>query len=153
MGLASVFGVLTPILLAVGGGYYSAVRQCNQDASDVETRLTSTLLEISDREARMKSVLAPVLAPDHAAPVEKLILEITQTESGVDGHYGDPAFKDYTLISLVNQYNRLLRRVQFSPDQPSTDAILNIDTQNTHPAIETLSITKKGCPHLCSRYR
>ena len=137
-GIVAVFGVLTPILLAVGAGYYSAVRQCNQDASDINTQLTSVLLEIGDREERMKSMLAADnVSADSLAP------ELVDIENGAEGHYGDPTFKDHTLSSLVNQYNRLLRRVRFNPDQPSDDAVLDIDTKDTHPAIATLKITKK----------
>jgi hypothetical protein len=141
---ATILAALVPATLAVGAGYYSAVRQCNQDASDLETQLTSILLEVADREARMKLLLAT-----DKVPVETLRPELGLIENGADGHYGDPAFKDHSLVSLVNQYNRLLRRVTFPPacaqDQtakcvPVTD--LGIDTRQLHPAIETVDITK-----------
>jgi hypothetical protein len=49
----------------------------------------------------------------------------------------------------VNQYNRLLRRLQFPAcprDQKCIATVLNIDTRVTHPAIETLDISKSE-PH------
>jgi hypothetical protein len=136
MGLSAVLAALVPVLLAVGAGFYSSVRQCNQDASDIEDQLTSTLLEIESRETRMNAVFAA------SAKVAsgKLVSELVQIESGADGHYGDPRFKDQTLVNLVNQYDRLLRRVIF-PQGFSDPESLNIDTQNVHPAIEILDVT------------
>jgi hypothetical protein len=124
------------LLLSVGAGLYSSVQQCNQDASNIEEELTSTLLEIQGRETPMRSVLA---ASGNAAN-EKLVAELVGIENGADGHYGDPRFKDHMLVSLVNQYNRLLRRLEFPPElKYATD--LGVDTQTIHPAIETLDIT------------
>ena len=140
----ALLGTVLPAMLAVGAGYYSSVRQCNQDAADLETQLTSILLEIGAREARMKSVLVA-----NKVPVEVLRPEPGLIENGADGHYGDPAFKDHSLVSLVNQYNRLLRRLQFPPACPpdAKDKCvpvtnLDIDTQLVHPAIQTLNVTK-----------
>ena len=133
-------------MASVGAGYYSAVRQCNQDASDMETQLTSILLEISGREERMKSLLA---VDEDRLPGDTLNKERqTLVESGAEGHYGDPIFKQHSLVSLVNQYNRLLRRVQFPdgfcPAQSGcagAEKGLAIDTLSVHPAIEALQIT------------
>jgi len=138
--VATILAALVPVMLALGAGYYSAVRQCNQDAADLETQMSSILLELSDREARMQSILAVV----DKVPVEALVAELTQIEDGTDRHYGDPSFKDHSLVSLVNQYNRLLLRVQFpacDPPKPCP-AVLAIDTQKIHPAIETLDVTQ-----------
>jgi hypothetical protein len=134
-GLSAFLAALVPVLLAVGAGFYSSVRQCNQDASDIEDQLTSTLLEIESRETRMNAVfVAAKVASD------KLIGELVQIESGANGHYGDPRFKDQTLVSLVNQYNRLLRRVAFPQGFPYPER-LDIDTQSIQPAIEILDVT------------
>jgi hypothetical protein len=135
-GLSAFLAALVPVLLAVGAGFYSSVRQCNQDASDIEDQLTSTLLEIESRETRMNAVFNA----SAKVATDKLIGELVQIESGADGHYGDPRFKDQTLVSLVNQYNRLLRRVAFPQELPYP-AGLNIDTQNIHPAIAILDVT------------
>jgi hypothetical protein len=135
-GLSAFLAALVPVLLAVGAGFYSSVRQCNQDASDIADQLTSTLLEIESRETRMNAVF---VAPAKVAS-DKLIGELVQIESGGDGHYGDPRFKDQTLVSLVNQYNRLLRRVIFPQGFPYPER-MKIDTQNVHPAIEILDVT------------
>ena len=140
--VVAVLGAMLPLMLAVGNGIYSSVRQCNQDASDLETRLTSILLEISDREVRIRSLLA-----SEDAAVDKLPSELVQIETGADAHFGDPAFKDFSLVSLVNQYNRSLRRVTFPPACPAgtiprclTVTDLKIDTQKIHPAIQTLDV-------------
>jgi hypothetical protein len=136
MSFSAILAALVPVLLAVGAGFYSSVRQCNQDATDVEDQLTSTLLEIESRETRMNAVFAA----SAKVASDKLIGELVQIESGADRHYGDPRFKDQTLVSLVNQYNRLLRRVIFPQGFPYPER-LNIDTQSTHPAIEILDVT------------
>jgi hypothetical protein len=141
VGLSTFLAALIPLLLSVGAGVYSSVRQCNQDASDVEDQLTATLMEIEGRETRIRSVLAADTVASNM-----LVAELVQIESGADGHFGDPMFKDHTLVSLVNQYNRLIRRVQFPAELTNAAAGLAIDTQNIHPAIETLNITK-GEPH------
>jgi hypothetical protein len=109
--LSTFLAALVPLLLSVGAGFYSAVQQCNQHASDMEEQLTSTLLEIEGRETR----LASLLAADNV-DADKLIAALVAIENGAD--YGDPTFKDRTLVNLVNEYNRLLRRVQFPPSLP-----------------------------------
>ena len=142
--LATVVAALVPVMASIWAGYYSAVRQCNQDATNMETQLTSILLEISDREERMRSLLA-VDEDKLAGDINK---ELTLVESGTEGHNGDPAFIRHSLVSLVNQYNRLLRRVQFPegfcPTQSpcaGAEKGLAIDTLNVHSAIEALQIT------------
>jgi hypothetical protein len=147
LGIATI---LAPIMLSVGAGYYSTVRQCNQDASAMETQLTSTLLEIDSREEQMKSVLSPSISvADSQKPPSSNGLndELILIENGA--HYGDPQFKDHSLVSLVNQYNRLIRRVRFPkelkcypPEFPKCAANgLVIDTKYIHPAIGSLKIT------------
>jgi hypothetical protein len=136
--LSGLLAALIPLFLAVGAGFYSAVQRCNEDASAIEDQLTSTLLEIQDRETRMKLVLT---APGTVANDKLIAEQLVEIENGADGHYGDPSFKAHTLVSLVNQYNRLLRRVQFPPELTYATA-LGIDTKTAHPAIETLDITK-----------
>ena len=142
--LSAVLAAFVSVVTSVGAGYYSAIRQCNQDATNMETQLTSILLEINGREARMKAALA---ADEDKMPSNALKRELASIESGAEGYYGDPLFKDYSLVSLSNQYNRLLRRVRF-PEDCSTnpkcggaDKGLMIDTQKTHPEIVTLQIT------------
>jgi hypothetical protein len=143
--LATVLAALVSVMASVGAGYYSAIRQCNQDASSMETQLTSILLEISSREERMKALLT---GDEDKIPGDTLNKELTLVESGAEGHYGDPIFKQRSLVSLVNQYNRLLRRVRFPegfcPTQSGcagAEKGLAIDTLSVHPAIETLQIT------------
>jgi hypothetical protein len=70
---------LVPAMLAVGAGLHSSVRQCNQDASTLETQLTSILLEMSAREARTKWVPG---AAD--VPVETLRPELVQIKGGAE---------------------------------------------------------------------
>lgn len=139
-------GIFVPAMLSVGAAVSSAVRQCDQDASDMETQLTSILLEIDGREQRMKALFA---TDPKKVTNDALITDLTQIESGADGHYNDPQFKDHSLVGLVSQYNRLLRRVRFpsgqdcSPLQSCPATKLSIDTQEfTHPTIETLGVSK-----------
>jgi hypothetical protein len=153
--LTTFIAVLIPALLTIGAGLYSLGKQCNQDASDLETQLTSTLLEIAGREARIKALLAA-----NADNRQNVIAELPLIESGADGHFGDPTFKEHSLVNLVNQYNRLLRRVKFpaglkcdalkcdsnltcDPKMACDPTILDIDTQVAHPEIESLNFTGK----------
>jgi hypothetical protein len=141
--VATLLSALIPVMLSVGAGYYSEVRQCNQDASDMEAQQTSTLLEIVGREERMRSVLAV-----DKVSTDNLIPALTKIERGAEGYFDDPQFKDHSLVSLVNQYNRLIRRVQFPDDlkcAPTAKCVasgLDIDTQHVHPAIGTLDVTR-----------
>jgi hypothetical protein len=141
--VATLLSTIVTAMLAIYAGLYSAVRQCNQDASDIETQLTSTLLEIGDREARMRSLLAV----GDRVPTDRLRTELVHIESSAEGYYGNPLFKEHSFVSLVDQYNRLLRRVQFpkeltcGPDEKCAATGLDIDTQTKHPDIETLNIT------------
>jgi hypothetical protein len=147
--LSAILAALIPVLLTVGAGIYSSVHECNQDASNLEQQLTSILLEIEARETRIKSLLD--VDTDKVAKDEKaynnFVVTLVEIENG--DHYGDPAFKDYTLVSLVRQYNRLLRRIQFSADIPQkfSDGLRGIDTQSLHPKIQALDITKVD-PHV-----
>jgi hypothetical protein len=43
--VAALIAALVPVVASIGAGYYSAIRQCNLDASNIETQLTSILLE------------------------------------------------------------------------------------------------------------
>jgi hypothetical protein len=88
--VATLLSALIPVVLSIGAGYYSEIRQCNQDASDMETQLTSTLLEITGREARMRSVLVA-----DKVSADNLIMALALTESGAAGHFDDPLFKDH----------------------------------------------------------
>jgi len=143
VGLTTFLAALVPVLLSVGAGFYSEVQQCNQSASDMEEQLTSTLLEIEGRESRLKALLAADNVPDDAT--KKTYNEtFISIEGGRD--YGDPRFKDHTLVNLVDQYNRLLRRVQFPPDLPAELAnarsgLAAIDTRKVHPALQALNFT------------
>src|SRR5271166_5404014 len=71
--------------------------------------------------------------------------ELIQIEDGADMHYGDPQFKDHSIVSLWNQYDRLLRRIQFPADLPpelsGAENGLAIEALNKHPAIEELQVT------------
>ncbi len=149
--ISGFFGIVVafvPIIASLWAGYYSAVRQCNQDASEMETQLTSILLEISVREERMMALLA---VDEDKIAGDTLKKELTLVESGSDERYrrySDPTFKDHSLVSLVNQYNRLLRRVQFpdpfcpaNPECVGATGGLDIDITSVHPAIEALQIT------------
>jgi len=144
-GVAAVLGALVPLAASVGAGYYSAVQLCNTDASNLETQLTSTLLEVDARELRMKSLLGSLA--DDKTHRERLAKELVAIENGAQGHYGDPAFTDHALVSLVGEYNRLLRRVQFPPELRCTLGCaangLEIDIKELHPEVETLDVTMK----------
>ena len=58
--VAALIGALVPVVASIGAVYYPAIRQCNQDASEMETQLTSILLELSARERRINSILSTV---------------------------------------------------------------------------------------------
>jgi hypothetical protein len=149
--VAALIAALVPVVASIGAGYYSAIRQCNLDASNIETQLTSILLELSGREQRIKAIIAAdrgdkdqLTTSDGAVYSELRLIEI-----GADGRSDDPAFKDHSRVNLVDQYNRLIRRVKFPDgfcpaDLPAkcADSGLQIDTQNVHAAIATLQFTK-----------
>jgi hypothetical protein len=157
--IAALIAALVPIVASIGAGYYSAIRKCNQDASDMETQLTSILLEISGREERMKAMLDALEDKDQPVSREGVYSELPLIESGTDGRSGNPEFKDRSLLNLLNQYNRLLRRVQF-PDgfcsaptgSPPTGSLKCANSgfqtkpnglaANGHAVIATLQFTK-----------
>ena len=135
--VAALIGALFPVMASLGAVYYSGIRQCNQDATEMETQLTSILLELSGREERIKAIL---LTGKHDAIGDELNGEVVEIEDGTDMHYGDPQFKDHSIVSLWDQYNRLLRRVQFTSAH-SVEKGLAIGAHNKHSAIEELKST------------
>jgi hypothetical protein len=148
--IAAAIAAILPILASIGAGWYSTIQQCNRDASDLETRLTSILLEVSGREERMKTILAEGAGDKNQLSVagDSVYSDLPLIESGAEGHVNDPAFKDHSLVDLVNQYNRLLRRVRFPdkfcPKDSSADCAKNgllFDTQNVHAVIATQKLT------------
>jgi hypothetical protein len=147
-GGVTIVAAMIPLGGSIVANFYSAVQQCNQDASALETQLTSIMLEISGREERMKSLLSARAnslqqpSGNNNESNDALINELGLIEIGADSHFEDPLFKEHSLVQLVTQYNRLLRRVEFpqcdaDSKAPWCPAELSIDTRTTHPNIET----------------
>jgi hypothetical protein len=152
---ATVLVALISVASSAVSSYYSAVQQCNKDADALETQLTSILIEISGREDRIKALLSvPVKSYFEKETGElhdesSLNNELAAIEIGDDKHYEDPLFKDHSLVQLISQYNRLLRRIEFPPcveDETKSgvksqswcpNSGLDIDTKTMHPNIQT----------------
>ena len=141
--VATLLSAIVTAMLAIYAGLYSAVRQCNQDASDIETQ--TDLDFAGDRRPRGTDEV--VARGRRSCTTDRLRTELVHIESSAEGYYGNPLFKEHSFVSLVDQYNRLLRRVQFpkeltcGPDEKCAATGLDIDTQTKHPDIETLNIT------------